>query len=41
MVGAYSPIAMDVIRDASQNHSSKGNEAAKMTLMNPAVVYLM
>lgn len=41
MIGAYSPIAMDIIRDASQYHSSKDSGSSKMTLMNPAVVYLM
>lgn len=41
MIGAYTPIDMEILRDASINHSSKGDTSKQMTLMNPAVIYEM
>lgn len=41
MIGAYTPIDMEILRDASINHSSKGDSASQMTLVNPAVIYEM
>jgi hypothetical protein len=41
MIGAYTPIDMEVLRDASIYHSSKGDTSKQMTLLNPAVVYEM
>ena len=41
MIGAYTPIDMDVLRDASVYHSSKGDTSKQMTLLNPAVIYEM
>ena len=40
MIGAYSPIEMEDFRGASEN-SPKGEQSKRMTLMNPAVKYLM
>lgn len=40
MVGAYSPIEMEDFRAAS-NNSPKGEQASKMTLMNPTTKLLM
>lgn len=41
MIGAYTPIDMEILRDASIYHSSKGDTSKQMTLLNPAVVYEM
>ena len=41
MIGAYTPIDMEILRDASIYHSSKGDSSKSMTLLNPAVVYEM
>lgn len=41
MIGAYTPIDMEILRDASINHSSKGDTSKQMTLLNPAVIYEM
>lgn len=41
MIGAYTPIDMEILRDASIYHSSKGDTSKSMTLLNPAVVYEM
>lgn len=40
MIGAYSPIEMEDFRGASLN-SPKGEQAKRMTLMNPLTKYLM
>lgn len=40
MIGAYTPIEMEDFRAASEN-SPKGEQAKRMTLMNPATKYLM
>lgn len=40
-IGAYTPIEMEVLRDASVENSAKENTASTMTLSNPAVLYEM
>ena len=35
MTRAYSPIAMDIFRNASE-YSDKGSDAEKLTLLDPA-----
>ena len=38
---AYTPVAMDEIRYASEHFSTKGSTAREMTLYNPSVLYEM
>lgn len=40
MIGAYSPIQMEALRSASLK-SPKGEQASKLTLMNPATKWIM